>query len=155
MQFKNDGLEYNVTTTDEHDRKWEEDIVGFADTSLDFLQGHPKLHECTCNMLYYNSLRHGDGGYESLYNLELREDSIRRIKLLIASIGEKSDSELMLGCSEIIALLNDAHSTLIRQGRCCTFCQTACQQNGGRSYGGKGRKTRDNHQRWPYGNEIS
>ena len=112
MPYKGDGSKYTFTTTNERDRKWEEDIVCFADTFLDYLQGHPKLTERECNVLYYNSLRHADGGYESLYDPELREEFIRRINLLITSIGNKNDSELLFGCSEIIALLNDTHSNI-------------------------------------------
>lgn len=111
-QYRGDGTKYTCIMTDARDRRWEEEIVSFADTFLNYLQGHPKLTERSTYVRYETSFRHPEGVYESLFDAKLREEFIRRVNLLIASIDSKSDSELLLGCSEITAILNDAHSNI-------------------------------------------
>ena len=112
--YKGDGSRYTYITTDERDREWEEDIVYLADTYLHYLNGHPKLIDRQCLVIRADSDTVGKASMtrESLYDPALRDEFIRHINALILRIHESSDSELLYGCSEAVALLGDAHSNV-------------------------------------------
>ncbi len=116
--YKGDGSEYVYITTNARDRGWEEDIVYLADTLLNPNSGHPKLTKRGCNISYLNGLKDGyeDVAYafDTLYDADQHEEFLRRINELLQSVGEKSDEELLLGCAEAVAILNDGH-TYIQQ----------------------------------------
>ena len=112
--YKGNGSKYVYTTTSARDRGWEEDIVYLADTLLDPYSGHPKLTARGCSISYLNGLKDGyedvEYSFDSLYDAELHEEFLRRINALLQSISEKSDEELLLGCAETVAILNDGHT---------------------------------------------
>ena len=112
--YKGDGAEYTYIMTDERDRKWEEDIVYLADTYLHYLHGHPKLIDRQCALIRSDgdTVEKASTTYEHLFDPALRDQFIRYINALILSIHDSSDSKLLFGCSEAVALLGDAHSNV-------------------------------------------
>lgn len=117
MPYKRDNSKYAYITTAARDRGWEEDIVYLADSLLDPYSGHPKLTERGCNIHILNGLKDGyedvEYSFDSLYSAELHEEFLRRINELLLSIGEKSDEELLFGCAEAVAILNDGHTSIV------------------------------------------
>ena len=114
MPYRGDGSGYTYITTDERDREWEEDIVYLADTFLHYLNGHPKLIDRQCLVIRADGDTVGKASMtrEYLYDPALRDQFIDHINALILRIHESSDSELLYGCSEAVALLGDAHSNV-------------------------------------------
>ncbi len=112
--YKGDGSKYAYITTDERDRKWEEDIVYLADTFLHYLHGHPKLIDRQCAVIRADgdAVEKISTTYEHLFDPALRDQFIGYINALILSIHDSSDPKLLYGCSEVIALLGDAHSNV-------------------------------------------
>lgn len=112
--YKGDGSEYTYITTDERDRKWEEDIVYLADTFLHDLNGHPRLIDQKCLVIRADDDTVGESKwtYANLYDPALRDQFIRHINALILRIHDSSDAELLFGCSEAVALLGDTHSCI-------------------------------------------
>ncbi|MCR5428697.1 MAG: hypothetical protein K6F16_06865 [Lachnospiraceae bacterium] len=115
MPYKGDGSKYEYIMTDERDRAWEEDIVYFADRFLDKDSGHSRLIERGCEI--GDLIGSSDGAeywitdrYESLLDVEMREEFIARINSLLLSIPEKSDYELKYECAEAAAILHDNNS---------------------------------------------
>ncbi len=114
--YKGDGSAYVYRMTSARDRGWEEDIVYLADTLLNPSSGHPKLTERGCSISYLKGLKDGyeeiEYAFDSLYDEELHTEFLRRINELLLSIGEKSDEELLFGCAEAVAILNDGHTSI-------------------------------------------
>ncbi len=110
--YKGDESTYTYIMTEERDRAWEEDIVYLADTFLHYLNGHPRLIDRQCVVIRFDGDAVGEGKttYANLYDPALRDEFIRHINALILRIPDSSDTELLFGCSEAAALLDDAHS---------------------------------------------
>ena len=104
--------DYTYIMTDERDRKWEEDIVYFANLCLDPYNGHPKLSDRLTTTRTYNDLvtRYSTTSSENFFDPALKEDFIRGINELILSIPELSDGEIVFGLKRILAPLNDIHA---------------------------------------------
>ena len=114
--YKGDGSKYAYVTTDERDRKWEEDIVCFADFYLNYLHGHPKLTDRTIPV---QEFRYASGKLDSqsrgqnntsFFDEALRERFVAEVNGLILSLPTLSDREIAISLQRIVALLYDAHS---------------------------------------------
>ena len=103
---------YTYIWENERDRKWEEDIVFFADTYLDPYRGHPLLSDRITNVCLYTDpvMRYSSEGKSNFFDPELKERFIERINELILSIPEKTDFELAFGIYEAAAMMHDAHT---------------------------------------------
>ncbi|MCH5279261.1 MAG: hypothetical protein J1E60_05660 [Christensenellaceae bacterium] len=108
--YRGDGSQYVYCMEDERDREREEDIVFFADHLLDELHGHPKFANINCLISTYNTIKYPDTERVNVYDEELRNEFIRRINMLILSIPEKSDVDILLGLNEAAAILNDSNT---------------------------------------------
>ena len=114
--YRGDGSKYTYSMTDERDRKWEEDIVAFADFYLNYLHGHPRLTDRTIPV---QELRYASGKLDSqsrgqnntnFLDAALRERFIAEVNDLIRSIPALSDREIAISLQRIVASLYDAHS---------------------------------------------
>ena len=104
-----EGYEYRYEN--DRDRKWEEDVLFFAEK---FLTGHLLLADDN----FYTRIRTIEGTapvedyrYDnSHYNSNLRAEFIVQINSLIDSIPGLSDVEIVLQMQKIAAMLQDSHS---------------------------------------------
>ena len=118
MPYKGDGSKYVYIMKEERDRKWEEDIVYFADFYLNYLHGHPKLTDRTISVreFRYSSGKLGSQsrGQNNTNFLDkaLRETFITEVNGLILGIPSLNDREITISMQRIVALLKDAHSNV-------------------------------------------
>lgn len=105
-------MPYTYIMTDERDRKWEEDIVYFANTFLDPYHGHPLLSDRMTTTVVYNDpvVRYGTSGTRNFFDPALKAQFIDRVNGLILSIPELTDTEIRLKLIEAVAMLHDLHS---------------------------------------------
>ena len=107
---------YTYIMTDERDRKWEEDIVYFANMYLDPYNGHALISDRIQTTTIYDStlLRIASSGSQKFFDPELKARFIDKINEIILSIPERTDEEIIYGLWEVVALLPDLHA-FIRQ----------------------------------------
>ena len=105
---------YTYIWENERDRKWEEDIVAFADLFLDPYRGHPLLSDRVISSEAYNDLvlRYSSASLVSFFEPELKDEFMARVNELILAIPELTDLEICFALKETVALLNDEHSTI-------------------------------------------
>ncbi len=103
---------YTSVMTNERDKKWEEDVVYFANTYLDPYHGHALLTDRLQTTTIYNStlLRLAQSGKENFFDPELKARFIEKINEIILSIPERTDDEVVFGLWEAAALLPDLHA---------------------------------------------
>ncbi|MBR2643909.1 MAG: hypothetical protein IKD54_01300 [Clostridia bacterium] len=103
---------YTCIMTDERDRKWEEDVVFFADTYLDPYHGHALITDRIQTTAVYDSLmlRLPSSGSQKFFDPALKARFIEKINELILSIPERTDDEIVFGIWEAAALLKDLHA---------------------------------------------
>ena len=97
---------YIYLHSEERDHNWEEDILYFAGTYLD---NYSLLTHFPSRVEYIDDVEYED----YLYDPEMRETFIEEINALIPRIPELSDTEILYELQRIVALLRDAHASLI------------------------------------------
>ncbi len=103
---------YTYIMTDERDRKWEEDIVYFANMYLDPYNGHALISDRIQTTTVYDStlLRIASSGSRKFFDPALKAQFIEKINEIILSIPERTDEEIVFGLWEAVALLPDMHA---------------------------------------------
>lgn len=103
---------YTYIYENERDRKWEEDIVCFANLYLDPYRGHPLLSDRVTDTLTFNDLvlRYSTSSLENYFDPELKDRFMAKVNETILSIPESSDEEICFALKEAVALLGDVHS---------------------------------------------
>ncbi len=106
------GMPYTYTTTDSLDRRWEEDIVAFANTYLDPDRGHPLLTDRWTSVYYFSDtlMQYVESTWVNYYDSALKSRFLAKINSLIRSIPESTDRELNIGLMEAAAMMQDLHS---------------------------------------------
>lgn len=103
--------DYEYLYGEGRNRKWEEDIVYLART---FLKKHPKISDT-----YYFEVRNYDDDAASFliednqqYDESLRDLFDEEVESLIERLPELKDKEILFELQRIVALLDDAHSSV-------------------------------------------
>ncbi len=106
------GSDYTYVMEDWRDRKWEIDIVSFANAYLDPDHGHPQLTDRWTMWYYFNdtNMQYAQSDLVNYFDPELKARFIDKINSLILSIPELSDDEINFGLMESAAMLHDLHS---------------------------------------------
>ena len=103
---------YAYIYENERDRKWEEDVVYFANQLLDPYNGHPMLSDRLTMTTTYNDLvaRYSTTSSENYFDPALKEAFIAGINELIPDIPELSDAGIAFRLQKLIMPLNDVHT---------------------------------------------
>ena len=97
---------YIYLHSDQRDHAWEEDILYFAGTYLD---NYGLLTHFPSRVEYVDDVEYED----YLYDPDMRDTVIEEINILIPRIPELTDTEILYELQRIVALLRDAHASLI------------------------------------------
>lgn len=97
---------YIYLHSEERDHAWEEDILYFAGTYLD---NYGLLTHFPSRVEYVDDVEYED----YLYDPNMRDTFIEEINTLIPRIPDLSDTEILYELQRILALLRDAHASLI------------------------------------------
>lgn len=110
--YKDARQPYTSVMTSERDKKWEEDVVYFANTYLDPYHGHALVSDRLQTTTIYDSeiFRLYSSGSENFFDPELKARFIEKINGIILSIHESTDEQIVLGLWEAAALLPDLHA---------------------------------------------
>lgn len=101
--------DYEFIYDDERDRAWEEDVIFLAQTVLG---KHPKVFEDVHWVKYSKDWSSGYLPVNIYYDVVLRNELIDQIRELISKIPEISDRAIQYELMRIVALLDDAHSSI-------------------------------------------
>ena len=110
--YKDARAKYVSIMTSERDKKWEEDVVYYANTYLDPYHGHALVSDRVQSTTIYDStvLRYASSGSENFFDPELKARFIEKINEIILSIPESTDDEIVLGLWEAAAVIPDLHA---------------------------------------------